>query len=95
MVGRKAGSMATVTVQCDTCSADESADIRRTIEEAYGKEDVVVDVRLSRAAGIITIDSAVEHTATGGPGVPVQAPTPRDATERVRQALRVMGRQVL
>ena len=87
--------MATVTVQCDSCASDESADLRRTIEEAYGKEDVVVDVRLSRAAGVITIDSAVEHAATGGPGVPVQAPTPRDATERVRQALRVMGRQVL
>ena len=87
--------MATVTVQCDSCSSDESADLRRTIEEAYGKEDVVVDVRLSRAGGVITIDSAIEHAATGGPGVPVKAPTPRDATERVRQALRVMGRQVL
>jgi len=87
--------MATVTVQCDSCSSDESADLRRTIEEAYGKDDVVVDVRLSRAAGVITIDSAVEHRATGGPGVPVHAPTPRDATERVRQALRVKGRQVL
>ena len=87
--------MATVTVQCDGCSSDETADIRRAIEEAYGKDDVVVDVRVSRAAAVITVQSAVEHAATGGPGVPVQAPTPRDATERVRQALRVMGRQVL
>ena len=87
--------MATVTVQCDSCSSDESADLRRAVEEAYGKDDVVVDVRLSRAGAIITVDSAVEHHATGGPGVPVQAPTPRDATERVRQALRIKGRQVL
>jgi hypothetical protein len=87
--------MATVTVQCDTCSSDEAADLRRAIEEAYGKADVVVDVRLSRAGAVITVDSAVEHAATGGPGVPAQAPTPRDATERVRQALRTMGRQVI
>jgi hypothetical protein len=88
--------MATVTVQCTDCSSDESADIRRAIEEAYGKEDVVVDVRVSRAAAIITVESAVEHAATGGPDVPTQAPTPRDVTERVRQALKATGRhQVL
>jgi len=87
--------MATVTVQCDDCSSDETADMRRAIEEAYGKDDVVVEVRVSRAAAVITVESAIEHRATGGPGVPAHAPTPRDATERVRQALRVMGRQVL
>ena len=42
--------MATVTVQCDTCSPDERAELRRAIEEAFGKDDVVVEVRLSRAA---------------------------------------------
>jgi hypothetical protein len=87
--------MATVTVQCDTCSPDESADLRRAIEEAYGKDDVVVDVRLSRAAAVITVEYAVEHHQTGGPGVPTQAPTPRDATDRVRKALKVAGRQVI
>ena len=87
--------MATVTVQCDDCSSDETADIRRVIEEAYAKDDVVVEVRISRAAAIITVDSAIEHAATGGPGVPPQAPAPRDVTDRVRQALKAMGRQVL
>ena len=87
--------MATVTVHCDTCSPDERADMRRAIEEAYGKDDVVVDVRLSRAGAVITVEDAVEHAATGGPGVPVKAPTPRDATDRVRQALRIKGRQVI
>ena len=87
--------MATVTVQCDTCTADESADLRRAIEEAYGKDDVMVEVRLSRAAAVITVDYAVEHHVTGGPGVPAKAPAPRDATERVRSALRATGRQVL
>lgn len=87
--------MATVTVHCESCSSDETADIRRAIEEAYNKDDVVVDVRISRAGAVITVESAVEHAATGGPGVPVKAPTPRDATDRVRQALKVMGRQVI
>jgi hypothetical protein len=87
--------MATVTVHCDTCSSDEAADLRRTIEESYGKDDVVVEVRLSRAGAVITVESAVEHAATGGPGVAAHAPTPRDATDRVRRALRTMGRQVL
>jgi hypothetical protein len=87
--------MATVTVQCDTCSSDERADLRRVIEEAYGKDDVVVEVRLSRAAAVITVEYAVEHHATGGPGVPVKAPTPKDVTDRVRKALKVKGHQVL
>lgn len=87
--------MATVTVHCDTCSPDERADLRRAIEEAYGKDDVVVDVRLSRAGAVITVEDAVEHAATGGPGVPVKAPTPRDAIDRVRRALKVTGRQVI
>lgn len=87
--------MATVTVQCDTCSPDERAEHRRAIEEAYGKDDVVVEVRLSRAAAVITVEYAVEHAATGGPGVPVKAPTPRDVTDRVRQALKIKGHQVL
>ena len=87
--------MATVTVQCDTCSPDESAELRRAIEEAYGKDDVVVDVRLARAAAVITVEYAVEHHATGGPGVPVQAPTPKDVTDRVRKALKVKGHQVI
>jgi hypothetical protein len=87
--------MATVSIQCDTCSPDERADMRRAIEEAYGKDDVVVDVRLSRAGAIITVESAVEHASTGGPGVAVKAPTPKDATDRVRKALKLMGRQVI
>jgi hypothetical protein len=87
--------MATVTVQCDTCSADETADLRRAIEEAYGRDDVMVEVRLSRAAAIVTVDYAVEHHVTGGPGVPPGAPAPKDATERVRSALRATGRQVI
>lgn len=87
--------MATVTVHCDTCSPDERADLRRAIEESYGKDDVVVDVRLSRAGAVITVEDAVEHAATGGPGVPVKAPTPRDVVDRVRQALKVAGRQVI
>jgi hypothetical protein len=87
--------MATVTVHCDSCSSDERSDLRRVIEEEYGKDDVVVDVRLSRAGAVITVEDAVEHAATGGPGVPVQAPTPRDATDRVRQALKRAGRQVI
>jgi hypothetical protein len=87
--------MATVTVHCDSCSPDERADMRRAIEEAYGKDDVVVDVHLSRAGAIITVEDAVEHHATGGPGVPVQAPTPRDVIDRVRQALKKTGRQVI
>lgn len=87
--------MATVTVQCDTCSPDERAEHRRAIEEAYGKDDVVVEVRLSRAAAVITVEYAVEHHATGGPGAPAKAPTPRDATDRVRQALKIKGHQVL
>jgi hypothetical protein len=87
--------MATVTVHCDSCSPDERADMRRAIEEAYGKDDVVVDVHLSRAGAIITVVDAVEHRATGGPGVPVQAPTPRDVIDRVRQTLKKTGRQVI
>ena len=87
--------MATVTVQCDSCSSDERADLRRAIEEAYGKDDVVVEVRLSRAAAVITVEYAVEHHATGGPGAPVKAPTPKDVTDRVRKALKVKGHQVL
>lgn len=87
--------MATVTVQCETCSPDERADLRRAIEEAYGKDDVMVEVRLSRAAAVITVEYAVEHHVTGGPGVPVKAPTPKDVTDRVRKALKVKGHQVL
>ena len=87
--------MATVTVQCETCSPDERADLRRAIEEAYGKDDVMVEVRLSRAAAVITVEYAVEHHVTGGPGVPVQAPAPKDATDRVRKALKITGRQVI
>lgn len=87
--------MATVTVQCDTCSSDERSELRRAIEEAYGKDDVVVEVRLSRAAAVITVQYAVEHHATGGPGTPVKAPTPKDVTDRVRKALKVKGHQVL
>jgi len=87
--------MATVTVQCDSCSPDERADIRRAIEEVYGKDDVVVEVRLSRAAAVITVEYAVEHHATGGKGGVGPPPAPRDATDRVRKALKVKGHQVI
>ena len=87
--------MATVTVQCDTCSADERADLRRVIEEAYPGDDVMVEVRLSRAAAVITVEYATETPAVGGPGGAAPQPVPRDGTDRVRQALRAAGRQVL
>ena len=87
--------MATVTVQCDSCSADERADLRRTIEETYAKDDVMVEVRLSRAASVITVEYAMETPAVGGPGGAAPPPAPRDATERVKSALRAAGRQVL
>ena len=87
--------MATVTVQCDTCSTDERADLRRAIEELYAKDDVMVEVRLSRAAAVITVEYAVETPAVGGPGGAAPQPAPRDVTDRVRQALRTAGRQVL
>jgi hypothetical protein len=87
--------VATVTVQCDTCSVDERSDLRRAIEEAYAKDDVMVEVRLSRAAAVITVEYAVETPVVGGPGGIAPQPTPRDATERVRSALRATGRQVL
>jgi hypothetical protein len=85
--------MATVTVQCDTCSADERADLRRAIEEAYQKDDVVVEVRLSRAAAVVTVEYAMETPAADGSGAPPAAG--RDVTDRVRRALRAAGRQVL
>ena len=87
--------MATVTVQCDTCSADERSDLRRAIEEAYPKADVMVEVRLSRAAAVITVEYAMETAAVGGPGGAAPQPAPRDVTDQVRQALRAAGRQVL
>ena len=87
--------MATVTVQCDTCSPDERSEHRRAIEEAYGKDDVVVEVRLSRAAAIITVEYAVEHHATSGKGGVGPPPAPRDVTDRVRKALKAKGHQVL
>jgi hypothetical protein len=87
--------MATVTVQCDSCSADERADLRRSIEENYAKDDVMVEVRLSRAAAVITVEYAMETAAVGGPGGAAPQPAPRDVTERVRQALRAAGRQVV
>jgi hypothetical protein len=90
--------MATVTVQCDSCSPDERADLRRAIEEAWGKDDVVVEVRMSRAAAVITVEYAVEHKATSGPSGPGglgPKPTPHDVTGRVRQALKIKGHQVL
>ena len=87
--------MATVAVQCESCSPDERADLRRTIEEEYGKDDVMVEVRLSRAAAVITVEYAMETPVVGGPGGSAPQPAPRDATERVRRALRAGGRQVL
>jgi len=90
--------MATVTVQCDSCSPDERSEIRRAIEEAYGKDDVVVEVRLSRAAAVLTVEYAVEHKATSGPSGPGglgPKPTPHDVADRVRQALKASGHQVL
>lgn len=86
---------AVVTVQCRGCSADESAEVRRVLEETYEANDVVVEVRLSRDGAIYTIDYAMETDAVGGPGQSPAAPAPRDATARVRAALQAAGRQVV
>jgi phage gp16-like protein len=86
--------MATVTVQCETCSPDERSEIRRVIEEAFGKDEVL-EVRLSRAAAVLTVEYAVEHKATSGPSGPGPKPTPHDVTDRVKKALKASGHQVL
>jgi len=86
--------MATVTVQCETCSPDERSEIRRVIEEAFGKDEVL-EVRLSRAAAVLTVEYAVEHKATSGPSGPGPKPAPHDVTDRVKKALKASGHQVL
>jgi hypothetical protein len=88
--------MATVTVHCDTCAPDERAELRRAVEQAFGKDDLVVEVRLSRAAAVVTVEYAMAHHATSGPSSPGPRPAPpHDVTDRVRKALKASGHQVL
>ena len=85
--------MATVTVQCESCSSDETADIRRAIEEAYNKDDVVSTFELRQWLMRIRPQESVFAATTALAEPPVREKS--QAALRAEEAIEAYRRQLL